>query len=512
MTDNILSRIRSVSDNLKNAIIRPLEVDKAARTVGVTVVTDRAYTPDDKSACEKIIRECVPPYFGCRFEISKLSPDCEMVRKKIMESLGRSFKAVYSTISEDDIKVEKTDGGFYYTVGVAGAFFTGNTMCDVITAYLKNCFCGEFSGNCVKSDKRAEIEIEEDEDEIEFELPVRTFKIRDFEFLEGQDRQSSAIYMSDMNLAGDSVVVCGEILEIRDRTYTNKKGQEKEYLSLVLNDTTATVYATYFVRQRSADKIHTLKAGDYIVCTGKNEEYRGNLRFTAEYIDYGKLPENFTPEKRASKPVPKFYHTVKPEPYSETEQTDLFRQKQPVPDCLKQNTFVVFDLETTGLNSSPVAGNMDKIIEIAAYKIKDGVICESFTTFVNPERRLSEEIIKLTGITEDMLGASPTCEKVLPDFFKFCAGSILVGHNIAGFDFKFVDYYCGRLGYILERKIIDTIPLSQEQLFLSNYKLNTVADKFGITFNHHRAADDALVTAKIFIELIKLKKSLPKLQ
>ena len=80
-----------------------------------------------------------------------------------------------------------------------------------------------------------------------------------------------------------------------------------------------------------------------------------------------------------------------------------------------------------------------------------------------------------------MVACAPAYEQVMPDFYKFCYGSILVGHNIAGFDFKFVDYYCARLGYMLERKLIDTIPLSQELLFLSNYKLNTVADKFGIS-------------------------------
>ena len=111
-----------------------------------------------------------------------------------------------------------------------------------------------------------------------------------------------------------------------------------------------------------------------------------------------------------------------------------------------------------------------------------------------------------------MVACAPAYEQVMPDFYKFCYGSILVGHNIAGFDFKFVDYYCARLGYMLERKLIDTIPLSLVLFFLSYYNLNTVADKFGITFNHHRAIDDAYVTAKIFLELIKIKKSLPKLQ
>ena len=156
---------------------------------------------------------------------------------------------------------------------------------------------------------------------------------------------------------------------------------------------------------------------------------------------------------------------------------------------------------------------MDRIIEIGAYKIVNGEISESFSTFINPERKLSDEIIKLTGITEEMVADAPNYEQVMPDFYKFCYGSVLVGHNVVGFDYKFVDYYWSHLGYLFDRKLIDTIPLSQELVTgLSNYKLNTIAAKFNITFNHHRAVDDALATAKIFIELIKIKKSLPKLQ
>lgn len=266
---------------------------------------------------------------------------------------------------------------------------------------------------------------------------------------------------------------------------------------------------TYFPRVSTIEKIRKINIGDSIVCSGKTEIFNGAVRFTAKYIDYGKVPQGFVPVKRASKPAPKYYTAVFPQPYSDFSQTDIFSRPE-LPECLKNNTFVVFDLETTGLNSSPSAGNMDRIIEIGAYKVSGGEINESFSTFVNPQKKLSDEIIKLTGITPEMVENAPTYEQVMPDFFKFCQGASLVGHNIAGFDFKFVDYYCSQLGYQLERKLYDTIPLSQELLFLSNYKLNTVADHFGITFNHHRAVDDALVTAKIFIELIKLKKSLPK--
>lgn len=507
----MLEAVRASSQNLKNAIFRSVTVDRATRRVGIEVVTDCTFSESDRKAALNAVKPAVPEYFDCCIDIIKLSPDCEMVKRKILEAISLHFKAVYVTLKESDISVEKTDSGFNYNVAVMPFMPTGQEFCEKINEYLKSVFCGEFSGSCTVSQGSAEdIGIDEKPDEAEFEIPVRKFKIENFEYLEGTKNQTSAVYLADLNFAADEVVVCGTIEQIDEREYTNKKGVQKSYLSLVISDTTANIRITYFIRQKSYEKIKSLKVGDSIVCTGANESFNGNLRYTANVIDYGTYPKGFVPEKRQSKPVPKYYHIVKPQPFSDIEQTDLFT-KNVIPECLKNNTFVVFDLETTGLNSSPVSGNMDRIIEIGAYKIENGSINQSFSTFINPERKLSEEIIKLTGIREEMVENAPTYEKVMPDFYKFCNGSILVGHNIAGFDFKFVEYYCARLGYIFDRKIIDTIPLSQELLFLSNYKLNTVADKFNITFNHHRATDDALATAKIFIELIKLKKSLPRL-
>ena len=72
------------------------------------------------------------------------------------------------------------------------------------------------------------------------------------------------------------------------------------------------------------------------------------------------------------------------------------------------------------------------------------------------------------------------------------------------FDYKFIRYYGEQEGYLFDAKTFDTVALSQQLLRLSNYKLNTVADHFGFTFRHHRAFDDAFVTAKIFLELVKL--------
>lgn len=507
---DLLNEIRK-RPNLENAIITSAVLESSLKTVTVCIVSDKAYTEDDKSYALQRARAYVPAYFECKVRISKLTPDCEMVANRILEAINLNFKTLSVTLDESNIKVKKTEDGFYYEISLIPSL-SDNGICEAVNAYLSKHLCGKFSGKCVKSEKLvSDLEIEEEHENIEYEIPVRYFDIANFSFLEGSEKQKSAVYMSDVNFESENVVVCGRIEDIRERNYTNRNNQEKVMFSFTLNDTTATMRATYFPRMKSIEKIRGLKAGESIVCTGKTELYNGFIRYTANVIDFGSVPKNFVPEKRASKPVPEFYSVVQPKSFSDISQTDMFTDTS-VPECLIGKSFVVFDLETTGLNSSPSSGNMDRIIEIGAYKITDGFISEQFSTFVNPKRKLSEEIIKLTGITEEMIASAPDYDKVMPDFFKFCDGCILVGHNVAGFDYKFVDYYCAKLGYMFERKLIDTLPLAQEVLFLSNYKLNTVADRFGITFNHHRATDDAYVTAKIFLELIKIKKSLPKLQ
>jgi len=509
MDNDVLTEIRSVP-NLSNAILRPLLVNRAQRLVTVRIITDKTFTPqDEREACTKI-RAFVPEYFSCEVEISKLSPDCEMVKRKVYEGVSACSKAAFAVLGENGVAVTRTDDGFSYVLTLP-KLFINDALTQAVTDYLKKSFCGNFVGEIIESESGlSDLEVEKVADDIEYEIPVRKFEIADFEILEGDKVRTTAVYVADLNFVSEEVVICGTLEDIRERTY-ERNGAQKSLLSLTISDGTAHITVTYFIRKKSEDKIRKLKIGDSVVLTGVNEEFRGSLRFTAKTIDLGKTPKDFVPEKKPSKPVPVNYRYVAPQPFSDAEQTDLFKSGK-IPDCLKGKTFVVFDLETTGLNSSPASGNMDKIIEIGAFKVIDGEIKESFTTFVNPQTALSDEIVNLTGINQGMVEGAPTYEQVMPDFYKFCFGSVLVGHNIVNFDFRFIDYYLSKCGYIIERKLIDTYPLSQELLYLSNYKLNTVAEKFGVTFNHHRAIDDALATAKIFIELIKMKKTLPKLQ
>ena len=166
------------------------------------------------------------------------------------------------------------------------------------------------------------------------------------------------------------------------------------------------------------------------------------------------------------------------------------------------DTYVVFDLETTGFSAIK-----DKIIEIGAVKVVNGEIVDSYSTFVNPERPIPFEITQLTSISDDMVLDAPTIETVLPDFLNFIGDAVLVAHN-AGFDVGFIEQNCRYQDIEPHFVYVDTVALARVLLpTLSKYKLNIVAKALGISLeNHHRAVDDAGATAEIFVKFVEMLK------
>lgn len=170
-----------------------------------------------------------------------------------------------------------------------------------------------------------------------------------------------------------------------------------------------------------------------------------------------------------------------------------------------KDTFVVFDLETTGF--SPIN---DKIIEIGAVKIKDNVIIDTFSKFVDPEIRIPYKITELTSITDDMVGGAGKIDTVLKEFMEFARGTVLVAHN-APFDTSFIKKNCRDLNLEYDFSVLDTVPLARF-LYpeLKKVKLNIVAKHLGINLeNHHRAVDDAKATSDILLKCFeKLEEEL----
>ena len=162
--------------------------------------------------------------------------------------------------------------------------------------------------------------------------------------------------------------------------------------------------------------------------------------------------------------------------------------------------YIIFDLETTGLSAAT-----ERIIEIGAVKVENGEISESFDLFVDPEKAITPEITRLTSITNEMVAGAPKEAEALEQFFRFCDGcDILVAHN-ADFDMGFLRAAIRRCGREEDPVQIDTLVMARAMYpELKKHKLDTIAERLGVTQkHHHRADDDARVLAEIFLKMVQ---------
>ncbi len=160
-------------------------------------------------------------------------------------------------------------------------------------------------------------------------------------------------------------------------------------------------------------------------------------------------------------------------------------------------SFVCFDIETTGL-----CPESDRIIEIGALKVKDGKIIEGFHEFINPLIKLPENIIKLTGITDEMLQHTKMEDMVIQHFIEFMEDYIVMGHNVE-FDYSFIRTAANKLHLSFEKMGIDTLKLCRKLLpHLESKSLANMCSYYNIINNNaHRAYDDAKATALLYVSL-----------
>ncbi len=496
-----LQEIREAA-GLVRAVLKKIEVK--GRTVTFFLVTDKTYSGEDAEHARAVSARYVPEGFAAEVSLRKSVPDPEGVRRAVAEILRRRFPAAAAFVRPEDIEACVDEGGGRFFIGVGEAErarIQEDGILDAVSGELSKDFCGAWYGD-VRTVERERGEIErEAPPPAELIVAPRIFPVEGYAPIDGANPKH-AVYIADLTKEEQGVTVCGTVSYVEERETKNGK----PYFSLSLSDGSAQLRCSYFSKKATVEKVREIKQGDSICLTGDNELFNGALSFRAKQIDRGSPPAGFVPEERPSRPVPASYKAVFPVPVSDYVQGTLFGETG-VPEEFKKREFVVFDLETTGLNTTPAMGTMDRIIELGAVKIKDGRIAEKLSTFVACPVRLSEEIVKITGITDDMLVGAPALSDVIADFYKFTAGCSLVAHNI-NFDYKFINYYGGEEGYRFDQKQYDTLAMAQKMLHLSHNRLNDVADFFGFTFHHHRAFDDAFVTAKIFIELVKMAKGL----
>ena len=352
------------------------------------------------------------------------------------------------------------------------------------------------------------------------------------------------------SISGDSgrIVVWGDVFDIEKKV---TKSGDKNIFTIDITDYTGSTTAKVFNSIKESAVIDNIKKGDTIVVQGDVEydKYAGELVVNARSI--GTAQKVKVVDNAEKKRVELHMHTNMSQMDAVTSAGDLVNRAyqwghkavaitdhgvaQAFPDAMKaadkinkdeekikiiygveayfmddlvesvkgdadtgfDGTFICFDIETTGLSAA-----RDKITEIGAVKVENGVITDTFSTFANPEMPIPQKITQLTGITDDMVKDAPSQSDAVSAFLEFAGDNVLVAHN-APFDTSFIAKACEDMGREYNYTSIDTVAISRAILTdIKNCKLDTVAKFLRLgDFNHHRATDDAEMLARIFINL-----------
>lgn len=352
------------------------------------------------------------------------------------------------------------------------------------------------------------------------------------------------------SISGDSgrIVVWGDVFDIEKKV---TKSGDKNIFTIDITDYTGSTTAKVFNSIKESAVIDNIKKGDTIVVQGDVEydKYAGELVVNARSIGTAKKVK--VVDNAEKKRVELHMHTNMSQMDAVTSAGDLVNRAyqwghkavaitdhgvaQAFPDAMKaadkinkdeekikiiygveayfmddlvesvkgdadtgfDGTFICFDIETTGLSAA-----RDKITEIGAVKVENGVITDTFSTFANPEMPIPQKITQLTGITDDMVKDAPSQSEAVSAFLEFAGDNVLVAHN-APFDTSFIAKACEDMGREYNYTSIDTVAISRAILTdIKNCKLDTVAKFLRLgDFNHHRATDDAEMLARIFINL-----------
>lgn len=351
-------------------------------------------------------------------------------------------------------------------------------------------------------------EIEEDDTFVEdTSAEAYIIKLKSIEPYIGDVIQDSPLLMATMVEPSEAICVAGKIRNLREQKTKEKVLEdgkvrpEKPYYTFEIYDYSGSLKVVYFPNKATLPKAEKL-ANDLEVCIfGSLEEsaFDAGLCVRPKVINLCTFEDGFF-DRIYTKSVPKNYRYIFPEKYQSSSQSNLFITDDTITNpYLLDKTFVIFDLETTG-----TAYNRDKIIEIGAVKMVGGKLTETFSCLINPEMHIPDDATKVNNITDDMVAGCHTIGEVLPDFFKFCDGSIMVSYVI-DFDFNFISYVGKQFGYAFTHKTFDAFVLAKEKMKgVRNYKLTTISKELGIDLdNAHRAVFDAVAAAEVMRKLLK---------
>ncbi len=371
------------------------------------------------------------------------------------------------------------------------------------------------------------------------------------ETIMGKPTKAEPIPMKDVHLDLGRVVVRGEVFDVQTREIPKIKAW---VLTFDMTDCTGSVHVSKFMKDENAGEIAAkIKTGMYITVGGTLGYTRFDPDLTLEpnfiYVSEKEERKDTAEVKR----VELHLHTKMSAMDALTDTKEVIKRAikwghpaiaitdhgvvQSFPDAMKAagdkikvlygvegyyvndlddkqavygditgaltGEVAVFDIETTGLNAET-----DRITEIGAVILKDGVEISRFQTFVDPEMHIPMNITQLTGISDDDVKGAPSQKEAVRAFLDFVGDRPVAAHN-ASFDVGFIYEAAVRYGIDYTPSYLDTLAIARAMLpDLKSHRLNVVADYLGLPeFSHHRASDDAVTAGLILSNMMeRLKK------
>ena len=439
--------------------------------------------------------------------------DKEILFGLFQRFLERNYKSLVNVFTEKSVDFEKNDKQIKINLicdKITADMITTGSFIGELTSYLSTeCFYS-FAVNIIESKQNLNESILEKPElsgfslnwALEQEKSLNKLEVSNIEYLLGRVIESQPVFIKDINTDGE-VVLAGEVSDFFESTYKKKskdadtETEEGVKISFTLTDASGKIRVILFPNEKDLEKLRTIADGQKVVVVGNLSQYKDNLSLRARGISKCELVSNEI--HYCYRGVNDKYNVVKPKPWVEVSQMDLFSlANNNISDYLKNNTIVMFDLETTGLDPETCM-----ITEIGAVKIENGKCTEYFQTLVNPQMPIPQEVVDKTHITDEMVSVAPTIDEVMPDFYKFVDGAILSAYNIS-FDYSFLKNIGQNLRYKFDNERIDCLDVVRQKVAsLPNYKLSTVSKALNIELkNAHRALADALAAAKVFIKLM----------
>lgn len=500
-----ISDLRLLDERLKNIKLSAIEIDKKEYKIRYNFICDQVVDGDLQQKILKEAEKISSPIFSVvEVSVKKIVSNDQLINIEIYKFLKDNCPAISVFLTQNDVISSVVGNLVKYTLRLTedGAeYVSKNGALNRLNNHLSKLFCSDFAGNVEVKEKSETLSLlneEVFEDELQ-KIEHRTIRVKDVVVIDDAYMGDLALYIEDAT-SGD-VTICGTVTDIREKETKNGK----PFLVINLDDTTGRTSGLYFAKKSTYHKIKEITVGEAIIARGRISDYNGRRSFTFDKINRCTFPTDFVKKEKYKKKAPREYRNIFPTPAkAKVKVKSVFDAEEILPAELTEKTYVVFDIETTGLDHLK-----EGITEIGAVKLVGGKMTEEFSTLVKPDYPITEENAAITGITEDMVKDAPKIDAVMPDFMKFIDGAILVGHNALSFDMKFIKRFAGGLEYEVKNQVIDSLDLARQTLpTLKKHDLQTLADHFGIVFHHHRATPDAYTTAEVLIELLKIKNGL----